>query len=155
MVGESDALLQGAQREQRGVHLSARAMEGGKDVHLKVAGLVQRVSMEVPTSVWHMGEERGVPCLSAQKVLGDGPTTVCVMVGASGASLKVVARVLKAVQIFARHMVEERDVLGAIQDQNLAANLLVLVTRLQGEKRVFVLSTVVYYKIRGFMEALP
>lgn len=155
MVAEKGALLQDAQRELKGALHFARAMVGVKGVLSKVAEFVQRVCMEVPTSVWHTGEVRGVPCLSAQKVLGDGLTTVFAMVGASGASLKGVARVPREALISARHMVEESDALGAIPDQNMAANLLVLVTRLPGEKQDSVLSTVAWCRTGEFMEVSP
>ena len=154
MVGGNVALLQDARKELKGVLLSARVMVEAKDAVSKVAEFVQRVSMGVPTSVWHMGEVRGVPCLSALKVLGGGLTTVCAMAGASDASLKGVARVHKAALISARHMVEESDALGAIRGQNMAA-VLVLATHLQGEKRVSVLSTVAWCRTREFMEVLP
>lgn len=154
MVGESGALLQDAPKELKGVLLSARAMVGAKDVLSKLAGFVQRVSMGVQTSVWHTGEVRGVPCPSVPKVLGDGLTIVSAMGGASDASLKGAARVPKAALIFARHMVEESDALGAILDQNMVA-VPVLVTHLQGEKRVSVRSTVAWCRTREFMEVLP
>ncbi len=38
------------------------------------------------------------------------------MVGGSGASLKAVGRVLRGVQISARHMVEESDVIGEMEN---------------------------------------
>lgn len=110
--------------------------------------------MGVLISVWHTEEVRGVPCLSAPKVLGDGLTTVFAMAGASDASLMGVARVHKAALIFARRMVEGSDALGAIQDQNSAAAR-ILVTHLQGEKQASVHSTVAWCRTREFMEVLP
>lgn len=152
---ENGALLQDAPREPKGVLLSARAMVEVKGVLSKVVGFVRRVCMVVPTTVWHMGEVRGAPCLSAQKVLGDGPTTVFATVVANDASMKGVARVHRAALISARRMVEESDALGAIRDQNTETNLLVLVTHLPGAKRGFVLSTVAWCRTKEFMEVSP
>ena len=57
---------------------------------------------------------------------------------AKDANLKGVERVHKEALIFARHMVGGKDALGAIRDQNIATNLVVLVTHLQGAKQVSV-----------------
>lgn len=129
-------------------------MVGGKGVHTKVVGIVQRVCMVVPTSVWHMGVASDVPCLSAQRVQGDELTTVSDMAGERDASLKDAVRVHKAALTSVRHMVEERDAHGDILDQFLVAKLLVLVTHLQGGRQASVHSIVVWFRIRGFMEVL-
>lgn len=155
MVEGNDALLQVAPRELKGARPIARAMGEGRGVHSKVVGIVQRVCMEVPISVWHMGVASDVPCLSVQRVQGDGLTTVSDMVEAKDASLKGVARVHKAVLTSARHMVEERDALGAILGLFMGAKLWVLATHLQGGRQVFVHSIVVWFRIRGSMEVLP
>lgn len=155
MVEGSGVQLQGAPKVLRGAHLFARAMVEGKGVHSKVVvGFVQRVCMEGPTSVWHMGVVRGVLWLSAQRAQGEGQIIVSVMVVGRDASLKGVAKAHKAAPIFARHMVEERGVLGVILDQNLGTNLVVLVTHLPGGRQVSVLSIVAWCRIRGFMEVL-
>ena len=98
-----------------------------------------------------MEEVRGVLCLNAQRVQGDVLIIVFVMVEARDANLKGVAKVHKAAQISARHMVEGRDAPGAILGQNMATNLLVLVTLLQGVRQVSVHSTAALFRIRGFM----
>jgi hypothetical protein len=154
MVGGNGVRLQGVPKVLRGARLIARATVEGKDVHSKV-GFVRRVCMEVPTSVWHMGVVKGVLCLSAQRVQGEGQIIVSVMVGGRDASLMGVAKVHKEAPIFARHMVEERSVLGAILDQNMAANLVALATPLPGGRQVSVLIIVAWFRIRGFMEVLP
>ena len=51
MVVENDAHIQSVPRVLKVVPLSVRVMEGGKDVHSKVVGFVQRVCMEEPTFV--------------------------------------------------------------------------------------------------------
>lgn len=155
MVGENGVQLQGAPKVLRGARLIARVTVEGKDVHSKVVGFVRRVFMEVPTSVWHMGVVRGVLCLSAQRVQGEGQIIVSVMVGGRDASLMRVAKVHKEAPIFARLMVEERSVRGAILDLNMAANLVALATPLRGGRQVSVLIIVAWFRIRGFMEVLP
>lgn len=102
-----------------------------------------------------MAVVRGVLCLSAQRVQGEGQIIVSVMVGERDASLKGVAKVHKEALIFARRMGEERSVLGAILDQNMATNLVVLATPLPGGRPVSVLIIVALCRTRGFMEALP
>jgi hypothetical protein len=154
-VGENAARLQDAARALKGAHLFVKAMEEGKDVPSKVVGFVLRVYMEGPTSVWHMEVERGVLYLSAQKVQEDGHIFVFAMVVEKGASLKDVAKVHKAAPITARRMVEERDALGVILDQNMVINLLVLVTHSLGVRQVSVHFTVAWCWTRGFMVVLP
>lgn len=153
-MGGSGALLLVAPRELKGAHPIAKAMVEGKGVHSKVVGIVQRVCMVVPTSVWHMGVASDVPCLSAQRVRGDELTTVSDMVGERGASLKGVVRVRKAALTSARLMVEGRDAHGAIRGQFMVAKLAPLVTHLQGGRQASVPSIVVWFKITGFMEVL-
>lgn len=155
MVEENDALLQVAPRELKGARPIARAMVEGKGVHSKVVGIVQRVCMEVPISVWRMGVASDVPCPTVQRVQGDELTTVSDMVEAKDASLMGVARVHKAAPTSVRHMVVERDALGAILDLLTVAKLLVHATHLQGGRQVCVHSIVVWFRIRGFMEVLP
>ena len=155
MVAENGAQLQGAPKEPKGVLLSARATVGAKDVLSMAAGFVRRVCMGVPTSVWRTGEARGVPCQSAPKVPGEGPTTASAMVGGNGASLKDAARVRRAALIFARRTAEESDALGAILGQNLAPTLLVLATRLLGGKQVSVRSTAAWCRTRESTEVSP
>ena len=155
MVEGNDALLQGAPRELKGAHLIAKVMVEGRGVHFKVVGIVQRVCMEVPISVWHMEVASDVLCLSVQRVQGDGLTTVFDMVEVKDASILGVARVHKAAPTSARPMVEERDAVGAILGLFMVAKLLVLVAHLQGGRQVFVHSIVVWFRIRGSMEVLP
>ena len=155
MVGGNAARLQDAPRAQKGAHLFVKAMEEGKDVPSKVVGFVLRVYMEGPTSVWHMGVERGVLYLSAQKVQEDGHIFVSAMVVEKGASLKHVAKVHKAALITARHMEEGRDAPGVILDQNIVINLLVLVTHSLGVRQVSVRFTVAWCRTRGFMVVSP
>lgn len=154
MVGESGALLQVAPRELKVARPIAKATVEGKGVHSKVAGIAQRVCMVAPTSVWRMGVVSAVPCLSAQRVRGDGLTTVSDMAGERGASLKDVVRVHKGALTSVRHMGEEKDALGVIPDQFMATKLLVLATHLLGGKQASVHSIVVWFRIRGFMVVL-
>ncbi|KAA8522469.1 hypothetical protein F0562_013170 [Nyssa sinensis] len=72
------------------------------------------------------------------------------MVGARDANLKGAARVHKAALIFARHMEEGRDAIGATLGQNLA-EVMVLVTRLLGGRLDSVHLTVPWCRTTGFM----
>lgn len=85
---------------------------------------------------------------------GEGQIIVSVMVVGRDVGLKGVAKAHKAALIFARHMVVERGVLGAILEQNLGTNLVALVTHLPGGRQVSVLFIVAWCRIRGFMEVL-
>ena len=155
MVGESGVRHQGAPRVLRAAPPSARAMVEENAVHSRVVEFALKVCMEVPTSVWHMGVERGVLYLAAQRVLEEGLIIVSAMVEARDASLKGVERVHKAALIFARPMGEARGALGAIPGQNMASIQTVLVIHLQGEKQVCVHFIVDKCMIRGFMEVSP
>ena len=97
---------------------------------------------------------KGVLCQSAQRVQGEGLTIVSVMAEGRDANLKGVERVHKAALIFARHMEEGRDALGATLGQNLA-RLMFPVTHLLGEGLVSVHPTVPWCKTSGFMVLPP
>lgn len=87
MVGENGVQHPGAPKALRGAPRIARAMEGENAVRIRVVECVLKVCMEVPTSVWHMGVERGVLYQDAQKVLEEGLIIVSAMVEARDASL--------------------------------------------------------------------
>jgi hypothetical protein len=155
MVGGNAALLQDAPRVLKGALLFVKATEEEKGVPSNVVGFVVRVYMEGPTSASHMGVERGVLYLSAQRVQEDVQIFVSVMAVEKGARLKDVVKVLKAAPISARHMVEGRDALGVILGQNMVTYLLVLVPHLQGVRQVSVHFTAVWCRTRGFMVVSP
>lgn len=94
---------------------------------------------------------KGVLYLSAQRVPGEGRTSVSVMVGAGDARLKGVARVHKVALTSVRPMVEGKDAPGVILVQHMDPKLLVHVTHLQGGKLAFVPFTVAWCRIRGYM----
>lgn len=151
MVGEKDVRLLVVPKVLKGAPHFARAMAVGKDADSKEAAFVRRVSMGVPTSVSHMVGARDVLFRSAQKALGEGPTIACVMVEERDASLKAVARVHKEAQISARHMVEEKDVLGVILGLSMALNPVAHAIHSPEGRWVSVHFIVALCKIRGFM----
>lgn len=154
MVVENAAQLQDAPRVLKGAHLFVRAMGVGKDVPSKVLVFVQKAFMEGPISVLRTGVVRDVLYLNAPRVQEDEQIFVFVMVVEKDASLKGAAKVPRAAQISARHMVGGRDVLGVILDQNMESSLLVHATHLQGVRLVSVHFIVAWCRIRGFMVVL-
>lgn len=75
------------------------------------------------------------------------------MVGVKGVNFRVVAKVLKAAPISARHMEAGRDASGDNPGQNMGTKLMDLVALLLGVKQAFVQCMEPWFKTSGFMEA--
>lgn len=144
MAGAKGAQFWGAQRVQRAAHPSVRVMVVGSDAHSKEEVCAQRVCMVVPSFVLLMVVERDVLFPIAQRVQGEGPIFVFVMVGVSGANMRGVERVPRAAPTSARHMVEASGVLGGTQGQSFVVKP--RVTGLLGVRPASVLRTVPWYK---------
>lgn len=141
-----------APKVQKEAHRSVKDMEEVKDVPFKQVILAPRVFMEVPISVWHMAVVRDVRFPNAQRVLEEGLISVLDMVEEKDVSLKDVAKVLKVVLTFAKHMEEGNGVRGVILRLSMRdIPLLVHVPRLLEVRLVFVHSITVWFRITGFM----
>lgn len=149
MVGARGAQFWGVQKVLRGALLSVRVMVEGSVAHSKGEVYAQKVCMAAHSSVLPTVVERDVLFQSAERVQGGGQISVSVMVVVSGASLRDVGRVPRAVLIFARHMVEARGVLGGTQGQISSDRLPVI--GLQGVRLASVLLTVPWFRTVGFM----
>lgn len=100
-----------------------------------------------------MAVVRDVRFPNAQRVLEEGLISVSDMVEERDASLKDVAKVLKVVLTFAKHMEEGNGVRGVSPRLSMRdSRLLVLVPRLLEVRLVFVHSITVWSRITGFME---
>jgi len=152
-VVENGVHTQVAPKEQKEARRSVKDMEEVKDVPFKEMILAPRVFTEVPISVWHMAVVRDVRFPNAQRVLEEELISVSDMVEERDVSLKAVAKVLKVVPTFAKHMEEGKGVRGVNPRLSMRDSLLlVLVPRLLAVRLVFVHSITVWFRITGFTE---
>lgn len=136
MVVGSDAHLQGVPKVRREAPHCARHMVGESAAFSMEVAFAPKVYMEAQTFVLLMVVGRGVLLQVAPRVHVAVPTVALGMVGVSDAGLKVVGKVLKGAQIFARPMAEESDVAGEMES----------VRNLQGERVASVLLTAAWCK---------
>lgn len=136
MVAGSVAYLLDAPKVLKGAHRFARGMVGENAASLMVVGSAQKVYTEAQIFVLPMVVEKDVPFPAAPRVHVAALIVVLSMVEGSGASLKTVERVPKVAQTSAKLMVGESDAAGEKEN----------VRNLQGERVVYVLHTVAWFR---------